>query len=171
MGSQRLPRTDPGGKHSIFDLVVVGAGEAAPRGQLRTWRGRLPAPSLKYLSAPLRPQTLPRTRKRENYMFQFADLAEINPPRKARLEMPGPIAPGCACRGSTLSPAVPAAPAPGLPRSQGEAGKLPPTLLGVAEGQADPVKPRGWIAPWAKSSRIKRGRKSGTGMHMGWPLM
>lgn len=66
--------------NSIFDLAVAVAGKAALWGWLRTWRSRLPAPSLKYLSVPLRPQTLPRTRKRENYMLRFADLAEINPP-------------------------------------------------------------------------------------------
>ena len=33
-------------------------------------------------------------------MLRFAYSEEIIPPWKARLEMPGPIAPGGACRGS-----------------------------------------------------------------------
>lgn len=123
-------------QRSPFDLAVAVPGRAALWGWARTWRSRLSAPSLKYLSVPLRPQTLPRTRKRENYMLRFADLAEINPPRKARLEMPGPIAPGRACPGSAVSDS-------GAAPLRGGAGKLPPAPLGWQRARPSPSNPQG----------------------------
>lgn len=76
--------------------------------------------------------------------------------------MARPIAPGGACRGSALSAQL-----WGCPAAR-ENWETPSRPAGVAEGQADPVKkPPGRITPWAKSSRIKRGRKSGAVIHHG----
>lgn len=81
--------------------------------------------------------------------------------------MEGPIALGGVCRGSALSAQL-----WGCPAAR-ENWETPSRPAGVAEGQADPVKkPPGRITPWAKSSRIKRGRKSGAVIHhAGWPLV
>lgn len=69
-------------------------------------------------------------------MLRFADLAEINPPRKARLEMPGPIAPGRACPGSAVSDS-------GAAPLRGGAGKLPPAPLGWQSARPSPSNPQG----------------------------